>query len=46
MQVNLIIFREDGSKRVFALVPGVTTIGRKKDCSIRIPLDVVSRRHA
>ncbi len=46
MKVNLIIFREDGSKRVFALVPGVTTIGRKTDCSIRIPLDVVSRRHA
>ncbi len=46
MHVNLILFREDGSKRSFALVPGITTIGRKKDCSIRIPLDVVSRRHA
>jgi len=46
MQVNLIIFRQNGSKRSFALAPGVTTIGRKKDCSIRIPLDVVSRRHA
>lgn len=46
MKVNLIIFREDGTKRSFELLPGVTTIGRKKDCSIRIPLDIVSRRHA
>lgn len=46
MDVKLIMFREDGSKRVFSLVPGVSTIGRKTDCSIRIPLGVVSRRHA
>jgi len=46
MDVKLIMFREDGGKRVFPLVPGVTTIGRKQDCSIRIPLGVVSRRHA
>ncbi len=46
MDVKLIMFREDGSKREFSLVPGVSTIGRKKDCSIRIPLGVVSRRHA
>ena len=46
MDVKLIMFREDGSRREFSLVPGVSTIGRKKDCSIRIPLGVVSRRHA
>ena len=46
MKVNLIIFREDGAKRSFELLSGVTTIGRKTDCSIRIPLDIVSRRHA
>ncbi len=46
MQVNLVMFREDGSKRVFALEPGSTTIGRKDDCNIRIPLAVVSRQHA
>lgn len=46
MDVNLVMFREDGSKRVFALRPGVTTIGRKDDCTIRIPLAMVSRRHA
>ncbi len=46
MNVKLIMFREDGSKRVFSLQPGSTTIGRKDDCNIRIPLAVVSRRHA
>ena len=46
MDVKLIMFREDGSKRVFPLDPGGTTIGRKDDCDIRIPLAVVSRHHA
>lgn len=46
MNVKLIMFREDGSRRDFTLVPGVTTIGRKEDCGIRIPLAIVSRRHA
>jgi len=46
MEVKLVMFREDGTRRVFTLHPGVTTIGRKDDCAIRIPLAVVSRRHA
>ncbi len=46
MDVKLFMFREDGTKREFSLVPGVSTIGRKTDCSIRIPLGAVSRRHA
>lgn len=46
MDLKLIMFREDGSKRVFPLGPGGTTIGRKDDCDIRIPLAVVSRHHA
>lgn len=46
MDIKLVMFREDGSKRVFNIQPGVTSIGRKDDCSIRIPLAVVSRRHA
>jgi len=44
--VKLIMFREDGSRREFVLTSGATTIGRKDDCTIRIPLSVVSRRHA
>jgi pSer/pThr/pTyr-binding forkhead associated (FHA) protein len=40
------MFREDGRRRAFPLHPGSTTIGRKTDCHIRIPLAEVSRRHA
>ncbi len=46
MDVKLVMFREDGSKRAFPLKPGATTVGRKNDCDIRIPLGAVSRRHA
>lgn len=46
MNARLIMFREDGTRRDFTLPHGVTTIGRKEDCNIRIPLAVVSRRHA
>ncbi len=46
MDINLVMFRADGSKREFTLEPGSTTVGRKDDCTIRIPLSVVSRQHA
>ena len=46
MSVKLVMFREDGSRRDFPIPPGVATIGRKDDCAIRIPLSMVSRRHA
>ena len=46
MDIKLIMFREDGARRVFPVPEGATTIGRKDDCGIRIPLAVVSRRHA
>jgi pSer/pThr/pTyr-binding forkhead associated (FHA) protein len=46
MDVNFIMFREDGSKKIFPLREGVSAIGRKTDCDIRVPLSIVSRRHA
>ena len=46
MDVNLVMFREDGDKRLVPLAVGVNTIGRKDDCTVRIPLAVVSRHHA
>ncbi|MHC5109160.1 MAG: FHA domain-containing protein [Planctomycetota bacterium] len=46
MDVKLIMFREDGSRRVFTVDVGSTSIGRKTDCDIRIPLAEVSRKHA
>jgi len=45
INAKLIMFREDGSRREFVLHPGATTVGRKDDCTIRIPLATVSRRH-
>jgi len=44
--MKLVMFRGDGSRRDFPLSPGATTIGRKDDCTIRVPLAAVSRRHA
>ncbi len=46
MDVKLIMFRRDDTRRVFPLAEGTTTIGRKDDCEIRIPLAAVSRHHA
>lgn len=45
MSVKLVMFREDGTRRDFTLLPGVSLIGRKDDCAIRIPLAEVSRHH-
>lgn len=46
MDVKLVMFRQDDTRRVFPLAEGITTIGRKDDCEIRIPLAAVSRHHA
>lgn len=46
MEINLVMFRESGERRDFALRQRVTTVGRKDDCDIRIPLAEVSRHHS
>ena len=46
MNAKLVMFREDGTRRDFPLADGSTTIGRANDCTIRIPLAIVSRRHS
>ncbi len=46
MNVKLVMFREDGTRRDFPLADDSTTVGRANDCTIRIPLAIVSRRHA
>ncbi|HUU84666.1 MAG TPA: FHA domain-containing protein [Phycisphaerae bacterium] len=45
MDIKLVIFRENGERRDFAIGPGTTVIGRKEDCAIRIPVLEVSRHH-
>ena len=45
MQVELIMFRTGGERRSFAVVRSTTTIGRREDCDLRIPVGDVSRKH-
>lgn len=45
MDVNLVLFKKDGSQKSFALSSAITVVGRRHDCDLCIPLMVVSRRH-
>ena len=45
MDVSLVLLKKNGSQKVFTLREGVTTIGRRSDCQLRIPLMEVSRKH-
>lgn len=46
MDVSLVIFKEEGSRKEFPLDAGKTLIGRGDECGLRIPLPEVSRKHA
>ncbi len=45
MDVNLILFKKDGSQKSFSIPDSTTVIGRRHDCDLCIPLKTVSRRH-
>ena len=45
MKVTLVMFREDGRRVDIPVTKEVTSIGRKEECDIRIPLPEVSRKH-
>lgn len=45
MDVNLILFKKDGSQKVFPLPSNAAVIGRRHNCDLCIPLMSVSRRH-
>ncbi len=45
MDVNLVLFKKDGSQKTFSLPDSTTLIGRRHDCDLCIPLKTVSRRH-
>jgi len=45
MDVNLILFKKDGSQQAFSLPSNISVLGRRHDCDLCIPLMVVSRRH-
>jgi len=45
MDVNLVLFKKDGSQKSFSIPDSTTVIGRRHDCDLCIPLKTVSRRH-
>lgn len=45
VDVKLIIFKSDGSRKVIPVKPGRYTVGRQQGAGIRIPLPSVSREH-
>jgi len=46
MNVCLVMFKDDGTRKEFPISSSKTIIGRKEDCDLRIPLSEVSRQHA
>ena len=45
MDVNLVLFKKSGRSKAFSLPSSVTVVGRRQDCDLCIPLQIVSRRH-
>ena len=45
MDVNLVLFKKDGTRESFPMPESITVLGRRHDCDLHIPLLVVSRRH-
>ena len=45
MNAKLVMYTNDGQRRVFSLSKPVTVIGRAEDCDLKIPLANVSRHH-
>jgi predicted component of type VI protein secretion system len=45
MNANLIRFKKNGSPKAFPLPDGTTIIGRQHDCTLRIPIMSVSKKH-
>ncbi|WP_428386890.1 FHA domain-containing protein [Mucisphaera sp.] len=45
MQISLLMFKADGTKREFPLEQGRVFVGRANGCGLRIPLASISRKH-
>jgi pSer/pThr/pTyr-binding forkhead associated (FHA) protein len=45
MDISLILLKKDGTKKVFPVRNKATILGRRPECDLCIPLQVVSRRH-
>jgi len=45
MDINLVLLKKNGSRKVFPLPSEITTIGRRRSCDLHIPLASVSKKH-
>jgi len=45
MDINLVLFKKNGSHKAFPLTSDVTVIGRRHECDLYVPLPTVSRKH-
>jgi len=45
MDVNLVLVKKNGSRKIFPLPSSVTVIGRRPNCDLWVPLASISRRH-
>ncbi|MDD5134278.1 MAG: FHA domain-containing protein [Phycisphaerae bacterium] len=45
MSISLMLLKKDGTKKVFPVRNKATILGRRPDCDLCIPLQVISRRH-
>ena len=45
MNVTLVMFKEDGTRRDFPILKKRLVVGRKSSCGLRIPLSAISRHH-
>ena len=45
MDVNLIMFKENGQRKDFPMKGASCVVGRREDCDLRVPLPAVSRKH-
>ncbi len=45
MDVNLVMFARDGTRKDFPILNRLTTIGRGRECDLRVPLLTISRKH-
>ena len=45
MDVRLVMFKPNGQRKDFEITKDLTVIGRSEDCTLRIPLSNISRKH-
>ncbi len=45
MDINLVLFKKNGTTKTFPLSASVTVVGRQQQCDLCIPLMVISRKH-